>query len=97
MRPQEVTAAQLRGALWPPVIDLNRAIFGEVEGRVPFSEVFAEHLDREGFRAVVVRHPDGRLVGYAYGYTSRPGQWWHEQVAAHLDAEARCRWLGGCF
>ena len=97
VRPQEVTAEQLRGVLWAPIIDLNQTVFGRHEGHVPFSEVFAGHLDRPGFRALVLPHPDGRLLGYAYGYTSAPGQWWHDQVAAHLDDAGRHRWLGDCF
>src|SRR5690606_26563007 len=34
---------------------------------------------------------------FGYGYHSQPGQWWHDQVSAALDPEARRRWLTDCF
>jgi ribosomal protein S18 acetylase RimI-like enzyme len=97
VEPRDVTLDELRGVLWPPIIDLNRTVFGRLDGRVPFAEVLADHMRYPGFRALVVRHPDGRLAGYAYGYTSAPGQWWHDQVAAYLDPDAQRHWLSDCF
>jgi ribosomal protein S18 acetylase RimI-like enzyme len=51
------------------------------------------HARREGFRFVGAFAPRGRLVGFVYGYTGAPGQWWHDKVAAALDPEARATWL----
>ena len=51
------------------------------------------HARREGFRFVGAFAPGERLVGFVYGYTGAPGQWWHDKVAAGLDAEARATWL----
>jgi ribosomal protein S18 acetylase RimI-like enzyme len=97
VRLREVTPDDVRGVLWPPLIDLNRQVFGHVDGRVPFADVLSDHVGYPGFRALVVPHPDGRLAGYAYGYTSAPGQWWHSQVAPCLDEAGRRRWLTDCF
>ena len=40
---------------------------------------------------------DDRLLGVAYGYVGRPGQWWHDQVRAALDRRTAKRWLPGAF
>ncbi|MGK5684614.1 GNAT family N-acetyltransferase [Actinoplanes sp. URMC 104] len=55
------------------------------------------HVRRPGFRAVATLTTDGRLCGFGYGYTSGPGQWWHDQVRANLGEQARRRWLTSCF
>ncbi|MEJ7702317.1 MAG: hypothetical protein WKF47_00885 [Geodermatophilaceae bacterium] len=46
------------------------------------------HADRPGFRAVAAVDLDGVLLGFGYGYTSEPGQWWHDQVVGAVDREA---------
>ena len=51
------------------------------------------HARRDGFRFVGAFEPRGRLVGFVYGYTGGPGQWWHDKVAAGLDPETRATWL----
>jgi ribosomal protein S18 acetylase RimI-like enzyme len=56
----------------------------------------AAHTQRSEFRAVATVDDD-RLVGFAYGYRSRPGQWWHEQVRAGLDTESYAEWMTDCF
>jgi len=34
----------------------------------------------QGFRCVVARQvPEDGIIGFAYGYTSLPGEWWHVQ------------------
>lgn len=57
----------------------------------------ATHVRQPGFRAVATLATDGALVGFGYGYHSEPGQWWHDQVSAAMDPEARKRWLPDCF
>jgi ribosomal protein S18 acetylase RimI-like enzyme len=39
----------------------------------------------------------GTLLGFGYGYTSAPGQWWHDQVKGALRREIRKEWLTDCF
>lgn len=60
------------------------------------AEVWDRHVAREGFRLVRARR-DGELVGFAYGYTGQPGQWWTDHVAAVLPPEVAEEWLGGHF
>lgn len=62
-------------------------------GRRP---IVTAHLDRDGLRAVAA-HEQGELVGVAYGYLGRPGQWWHDQVRAAMGEDAARDWLDGAF
>lgn len=55
------------------------------------------HVRQPGFRAVATLAADGTLVGFGYGYHSAPGQWWHDQVSAAMDRDARKVWLTDCF
>jgi ribosomal protein S18 acetylase RimI-like enzyme len=57
----------------------------------------AGHVQRPGFRAVATLDEDDALLGFGYGYTSGPGQWWHDQVRSALRREARKQWLTDCF
>jgi ribosomal protein S18 acetylase RimI-like enzyme len=91
---------------WTPV-DLARrlddvvAVYGEAMGYRPEllearRGYIATHVRRPGFRAVATLASDGRLAGFGYGYTSAPGQWWHDQVRTAL-AEPERWWLTDCF
>jgi GNAT superfamily N-acetyltransferase len=53
------------------------------------------HSERDGFRLAVARQ-DGEAVGFGYGYTSAPGQWWHDRVVEALGEPARAA-LPGAF
>ena len=57
----------------------------------------AAHAQRPGFRAVATLGKADELLGFGYGYTSGPGQWWHDQVWAALGREERKTWLADCF
>ena len=76
--------------VWANAHELGRASATRREfggDRVP------RHAARDGFVFLGAFEPGGRLVGFVYGYTGAPGQWWHDKVAAGLDAEARATWL----
>lgn len=55
------------------------------------------HTINEGFACRAALSPDGRLVGFAYGYTSKPGQWWHDMVRRAITAELAEQWLPDAF
>ncbi|MGA8115404.1 MAG: GNAT family N-acetyltransferase [Actinocatenispora sp.] len=57
----------------------------------------AAHAHYQGFRAVATLANDDRLLGFAYGYLSAGGQWWHEQVRAGLSPTQARQWLPDCF
>lgn len=63
-----------------------------------FASSLVRHLGREGFRALAARDlAANRIVGFAYGYVTGPGQWWHEQVARAMTPDQITRWLSGAF
>jgi ribosomal protein S18 acetylase RimI-like enzyme len=57
----------------------------------------AAHAQRGGFRAAATLGDAGELLGFGYGYTSGPGQWWHDQVRSALRRDERKAWLSDCF
>jgi ribosomal protein S18 acetylase RimI-like enzyme len=57
-----------------------------------FRDSLARHARLPGFRTAVAWAPGADLVGFGYGHTSLPGQWWHDRAAAVLAPEAR-GWL----
>jgi ribosomal protein S18 acetylase RimI-like enzyme len=69
---------------YPPGTGVQRASFAVMHTRL------------SGFRAVAALDGD-RLAGFGYGYASRPGQWWHEQVRAAIGPRLAVRWLAGGF
>jgi ribosomal protein S18 acetylase RimI-like enzyme len=92
----EVIQTQLvpiyRAAFAPPPYEQTEA---EVRN---FTQSLARHVRREGFRCCIAREEgDGRILGFMYGYTSLPGQWWYEQVARALTRSAIRMWLYGAF
>src|SRR5436305_1501827 len=112
--PAEVrTAAQAAEALGVPVgaiansltfrlgsdkIALLALPAGTAEQRAP---MWLTHALREGWRCMAAFDADDILLGLAYGYRGRAGQWWHEQVRHGLSrrsgsAEAD-RWLSDYF
>lgn len=63
-----------------------------------FESTLERHAANEGFRCVAALTGDGNgLIGFGYGYTSRRGQWWHDQVVRQLDAATAERWFGDAF
>ena len=58
--------------------------------------IMAAHLQRQGLRVVVALDGD-RMVGVAYGYDGKPGQWWHDQVDEALTREQAQQWLTSAF
>jgi len=59
------------------------------------------HTRRAGFHSTAALGgdgaADGTLIGFAYGYATGPGQWWHDQVRAALPPAVAEEWLTGCF
>ncbi|SFQ34577.1 Acetyltransferase (GNAT) domain-containing protein [Amycolatopsis arida] len=69
---------------------------GTAEQRAP---MWLTHALREGWRCIGAFADDGRLLGVAYGYQGRPGQWWHEQVRRGLvdGGVDAAEWLADYF
>jgi ribosomal protein S18 acetylase RimI-like enzyme len=56
-----------------------------------------KHVTNEGFACRAALAEDGTFVGFGYGYTTRPGQWWHDLVRRALDRQTADRWLSNAF
>lgn len=63
-----------------------------------FENSFSRHIQREDFRfAGAIENASEQMVGFTYGYTSQPGQWWYEQVSRALGPQAAKEWLTDSF
>lgn len=87
------------------IVGVYRAAFapppyGEGEDQVAWfaRDQLPQHAWREGFRCCVAREAaGGPILGFAYGYAGKPGQWWRDVMAQALDAETAAWWLPGYF
>ena len=82
-------------------VESAMAIYAEAMGYPPGAgrahvSATANHATQPGFRAMAALSGE-RLVGFGYGYASRPGQWWHEQVRHGLTAEQADFWLTDAY
>lgn len=94
---EEVAVATLLGPLRTHVVDVW-ARAHELPRASPTREEFGRarlkrHAARQDFRFLGAFTGDRKLVGFVYGYTGAPGQWWYDRVARALDDAARARWL----
>jgi ribosomal protein S18 acetylase RimI-like enzyme len=95
-----LTAADLSGSRLDAALDVFAAALGVApRGQRVLSQGAAiqRHAERAGFAAFGAFDGRDRLVGFSYGYTSQPGLWWREQVAAALAADQRAEWLTDAF
>jgi ribosomal protein S18 acetylase RimI-like enzyme len=97
---REVTADELSGRL----LDQALWVFGGALGFPPrhgrvvsFGDTLRRHAGYAGFKAFGGFEQSNGLVGFSYGYTSQPGLWWREQVAAPLSAQQRREWFSDAF
>jgi ribosomal protein S18 acetylase RimI-like enzyme len=59
-----------------------------------FQRSFVTHLDQQDFRLVGAFDPTTEaLLGFAYGRTAAPGQWWHDVVIGPLTVAGLDDWL----
>ena len=53
---------------------------------------------RPDFRCAAALNPgSGVITGFAYGYRSLPGQWWHDHVARAMGDQLAAEWLSDAF
>ena len=56
------------------------------------------HTRYPGFASVAAVHtPTDRLLGFGYGYSSRPGQWWHDLVRRAVTPATAELWMTDAF
>ena len=56
-----------------------------------------KHASYDGFACRAALLEDGTLVGFGYGYTTKPGQWWHDLVRNALTVADARDWLHDAF
>lgn len=55
------------------------------------------HARNDGFVCRAAITEGDRLVGFGYGYTTTPGQWWHDLVRCAMTPEMADVWLRDAF
>jgi ribosomal protein S18 acetylase RimI-like enzyme len=55
------------------------------------------HAANDGFACRAAIIGDDVLVGFAYGYTTAKGQWWHDLVRRAVRPEVAADWLTNAF
>lgn len=55
-----------------------------------------KHTRHADFRCRAALDHRGVMLGFAYGYTSLPGQWWHDLVQRAVKQDTEF-WLGNAF
>ncbi|MDS1269478.1 GNAT family N-acetyltransferase [Lipingzhangella sp. LS1_29] len=82
----------------PTLVDIYRCAMQPPDYQlIGRREIMERHTTIPGFHAVAAAGPTSpdaapRIVGFAYGFPGRPGQWWFDTVTAALrdrDAAAR--------
>jgi ribosomal protein S18 acetylase RimI-like enzyme len=56
-----------------------------------------KHTGIDGFACRAAVDESGALLGFGYGYTSKPGQWWHDLARRALTRETAQSWLTDAF
>jgi ribosomal protein S18 acetylase RimI-like enzyme len=56
-----------------------------------------KHAGYKGFKGVKAVDVEGNLAGFAYGFTSLPGQFYRVKLEAQLSKELAYAWLSDCF
>lgn len=86
----------------PEMVEIYRQAFtpppynkGEEEV-IYFENTLPEHAQRADFRLTAALEEE-RLLGFAYGYTSAPGQYWQVVVRRRLTPELAAFWLSNAF
>jgi ribosomal protein S18 acetylase RimI-like enzyme len=75
----------VRAMRYPDVTGMQRAVSAR------------KHVSLPGFACRAALLDDDTLVGFGYGYTTKPGQWWHDLVHRAVDRDTAQDWLGDAF
>lgn len=58
---------------------------------------FLRHSTYVGYTGMVVQNDKNEIVGFAYGYTSLPGQYYNSLIEKEFDLKEKQKWLTDCF
>lgn len=60
-------------------------------------ERFLRHATYEGYQGMMIVTDEDEVVGFSYGYTSLPGQYYHGLLAREFNSQEYETWLKDCF
>ncbi|MCM3237621.1 GNAT family N-acetyltransferase [Heyndrickxia oleronia] len=60
-------------------------------------ERLIKHSNYKGFRDYVINSVEGDIIGFSYGYTSSPGQYYHDLISNEVSQIEYDKWLVDCF
>ena len=71
----------------PEILEIYAVVRGLSERAIKERrEIMRRHFGRRGYRGFIAVDGD-RLVGFSYGYTGDPGQYWYDKVWAAMTPE----------
>ncbi|WP_176465627.1 GNAT family N-acetyltransferase [Virgibacillus sp. 7505] len=82
------------------VLIRSAAAFYQKAWQVSYADIaprFIRHSMYPGYQGLVQQDEKGQMVGLVYGYTSRPGQYYHDLLRPALQEAGRADWLDDCF
>ncbi|MBB6453248.1 ribosomal protein S18 acetylase RimI-like enzyme [Salirhabdus euzebyi] len=60
-------------------------------------ERFRKHATYKGYRGYMIINEKNDLIGFAYGYTTLPGQYYNGLLRDTLEDKLADKWLSDCF
>jgi ribosomal protein S18 acetylase RimI-like enzyme len=60
-------------------------------------ERIIKHSSYKGFTGMAMLSKEEQVIGFSYGYTSLPGQYYHELLAKEFHPEEYHYWFQDCF
>jgi GNAT superfamily N-acetyltransferase len=64
---------------------------------IAFSAHLQDHSQRPGFCGFWASDASGQMIGFVYGYSGAPGQFWYDTVTQTLPPALTARWLRDYF
>ncbi|WP_312097207.1 GNAT family N-acetyltransferase [Niallia sp.] len=78
------------------IIDKMEELYKQIWNK-SLKERLIKHIAYEKFRGYIIISEEGKLLGFAYGYKSLPGQYYHELLSKALNQKEYETWLKDCF
>lgn len=77
------------------VADLYQQVWNKEDDAI--RDRVLRHAGYDGYRGFVAISEQGEVAGYAYGYFSQPGQYYHGLLSKAFNPEDDQDWLEDCF
>ncbi|WP_440897096.1 GNAT family N-acetyltransferase [Amphibacillus sp. Q70] len=58
---------------------------------------FLKHSTYEDYKCIVAQNEKSEIVGFSYGYTSLPGQYYNGLLKREFSSKEQTKWLTDCF